>query len=78
MSASTKPDSMANSHKCLGFRLTTFVITWLCIVSANTSFAAVNESYLIEPLSDQTFILVQLPTVSNNSTSLELLSDNLQ
>jgi hypothetical protein len=50
------------------------------MLSAITCFAAadVNELYLIEPLSDQSFIVVQLPKDDYKPIVFELLSENLE
>ncbi len=66
----------ANSmQKFLGFRVTSF-ITFIFILTAITASTAINESYLIDPFSDQSFIVVKIPTEHYKPTVFELLAEN--
>ena len=62
-------------QKFLGFRVTSF-ITFIFILTAITASTAINESYLIDPLSDQSFIVVKIPKELYKPTVFELLAEN--
>lgn len=77
MQAETKLKSFENFKKCLGFRLTTALITFLVIFSEMTGSTAMKESsYLIEPISDQSFIVVRRPAELYKPTVFELVTEN--
>jgi hypothetical protein len=75
MLTEANPNLIKSMHKFLGYRVTSF-ITFFFILTAITSSTVINESYLIEPLSDQSFIVVKLPTEHYKPTVFELLKEN--
>ena len=78
MQTAAKSTNLKYAQGHIGFRMTSIVVTYLIIVSAIARSAAIHESYLIEPLSDQSFIVVRRPSEQNNSTVFELMEENLQ
>jgi hypothetical protein len=78
MKTAVQPKNLKYTQSHFGLRITRFVVTYFIIVSAIVRSAPIHESYLIEPLSDQSFLVVRRPLDLNNSTVFELMAENLQ